>query len=133
MIKLQKFDSSKRFKPIDANWMANHWSLLMWVYLALAGLCYTQRIVKVRGFLVYRFFHQAVCSPVSKEIYVYGGVVKNSMGAYEATNEFWKFSIGPRMWTNLNVSSKVYHNNYFFSVNLWKSSMLVIIWILNYI
>lgn len=50
-----------------------------------------------------RFFHQAVCSPVYKEIYVYGGVVKTSSGAYVATNEFWKFSIGPRMWTKLNV------------------------------
>ncbi|XP_062620474.1 multiple epidermal growth factor-like domains protein 8 isoform X1 [Saccostrea cucullata] len=48
-----------------------------------------------------RFFHQAVCSPASKEIFVYGGVVRNRDGAYKATKEFWKYSIGSRMWLNL--------------------------------
>lgn len=50
-----------------------------------------------------RYFHQAVCSPVSQEIYVYGGIVKNKAGAFEATNEFWKFSTGARVWTRLDV------------------------------
>lgn len=78
-------------------------------------------LVEVRVLIyIFRYFHQAVCSPVSQEIYVYGGIVKNKAGAFEATNEFWKFSTGARVWTRLDVN-----------INLLKKKVIVYPLVMN--
>ncbi|KAK3088685.1 hypothetical protein FSP39_022382 [Pinctada imbricata] len=53
-----------------------------------------------------RYYHAAVYVPILKVMYVYGGLMKDDIdGTVRASQEFWKFSIGPRMWTKLDVPS----------------------------
>lgn len=48
-----------------------------------------------------RYHHAAVCVPILKTIFVYGGIVQigRNPDKYQATNEFWKFAIESRKWT----------------------------------
>lgn len=69
-----------------------------------------------------RYHHAAVCVPILKTIFVYGGIVQigRNPDKYQATNEFWKFAIESRKWTKEKVN-----NLYFYPVDSCKGSTTI--------
>uniref|UniRef100_A0A0L8GCI5 EGF-like domain-containing protein n=1 Tax=Octopus bimaculoides TaxID=37653 RepID=A0A0L8GCI5_OCTBM len=47
-----------------------------------------------------RYYHAAVCVPIIKTIFIYGGIVETGrkVQKYKVTNEFWKFAVESRKW-----------------------------------